>query len=214
MRNCEISVSTIESLRRVAHRYAYASDEVDDLVQDVLLAALAQKRDFRGPNFLPWACGTVKRHAMFLARTAGRRKRREALYGSQPFPSTGGERRLPQDFITALPPSLRTVAILVNAGLGRAEIAHLLALPDTALRQRISGLRRAWVRSGADVEFLEDELAPRGREPCGLLRRSLKANLTKLRYRRFAVADPDGHRIFFSGAHDSPGRGNMSAPNH
>lgn len=116
------------------------------------------------------------------------------------------EMRLPPHFLATLPRSLRTVALLANAGLGRAEIGSLLALSDTALRQRISGLRRAWRRSGATADPPVRLL--RHRPPCGLLRRSLKKGLTRLPQGRFAITDPDGHWIFVSAAHKSAARGN------
>ena len=209
----DISSSTIKALRRVACRYAFTADEADDLVQDILLAALEHKRDCRDSEFFRWASAALRRRAKFIARTAGRRRRREAVYERETFPLQG-KRRLPHDFIITLPPSLRTVAILVNAGLGRAEVAHLLALPDTALRQRVSGLRRAWARTGAVAELFDSELALRGRTACGLLRRTLKINLTRMAGHRFAIADPDGHQIFISVAHISRGSGNMTAANH
>ena len=194
-------------LHAMAARRAATPDEADDLVQDVLLAALEQRRACDDPRFPAWASGVLRRRALFLARTAGRRRRREADYAAESAPSPSRERKLPRQFVESLPPSLQTVALLANAGLGRAEISSLLRISDTALRQRISGLRRAWKRAGATPEL--PEIVPRLAPPGGARRRALKTSLGKLPGGRLAVVDPDGHPIFFSGtAHNPPARGN------
>jgi DNA-directed RNA polymerase specialized sigma24 family protein len=203
-----ISALGLRRLRRMASRRARTADEADDLVQDTLAAALEEGRDIDGPRFFAWASGVLKRRALFLARTAVRRRRRDtnfaveaAVEAAQPF---APERRLPRQFTDSLPASVRTIALLVNAGLSRAEIASVLGISDLALRQRISWLRRAWRRSGAHPDFAE----PQQLLPCGLARRSLKATLVRLPAARSAVADPDGHEIYLSVAHNSRARGN------
>jgi DNA-directed RNA polymerase specialized sigma24 family protein len=202
-----ISPSNLESLHRTALRYAGTHDEADDLVQDLLLAALEQQRAWDGPRFLAWARGVLRRRALFIARTEGRRRRREAAYAAHPVPAQDTVQRLPQQFIETLAPSLRIVALLANVGLGRAEIESLLGISDTALRQRISSLRRAWRSVGVTQEM--DEL-PRGYPRLdGPQRRSLKTSLTKLPGGRLAIADPDGLPIFFGVAHKSQARGNQ-----
>jgi RNA polymerase sigma-70 factor (ECF subfamily) len=164
-------------------------------VQDTFIAALESGRDCECPQFLSWAAAVLTRRALFLARTAGRRRRRETAFALESAQADfdAREPRLPSDFIDALPRSLRTIGLLVNAGLGRAEIVSVLGISELALRQRISGLRKAWSRAGAQVEF---SVPPRSRPPCGLLRRSLKRTLARLPIQRFAVVDPDGHGIF------------------
>jgi RNA polymerase sigma-70 factor (ECF subfamily) len=202
-----ISASSIDVLRRMALRHADTPDEADDLVQDMLLAALEQQRVWDGAEFRAWARGVFRHRALFIARTEGRRRRREASYAADADPSRASIRKLPRQFIDTLPPSLQTVALLANVGLGRAEIASLLGITDTALRQRISGLRRAWRNSGGTPEVVE---IPRGYPPlCGLRRRSLKAGLVRLPGARFAIADPDGHSVVFGAAHNSPAGGNQ-----
>ena len=203
----EISASSIEALHRIALRYADSPDEADDLVQDMLLAALEQPRVWDGGDFQAWVGGVFRRRALFVARTEWRRRRREDSYAVDAGSSPDSSRRLPRDFIETLPPSLQTVALLANIGLGRTEIGGLLGIADTALRQRVSALRRAWRSFGGDPEVEE---IPRGYPPlCGLRRRSLRASLAQLPGARFAVADPDGHEILFATAHNSPARGNQ-----
>lgn len=201
-----MATERLRTLHAMATRRATSPDEADDLVQDVLLAATEQGRTLDDPQFTAWAAGVLRRRALFVARTAGRRRRREAAYAAEDAPAFEATRKLPASFVEALPPSLQVVALLANAGLGRAEIAHLLRLPDTALRQRISGLRKAWHRTGMtpaepDVAILKAGNGPR--------RRALKAGLVKLPQGHLAVADPDGHPIFLSdGAHKPAGDGN------
>jgi RNA polymerase sigma factor (sigma-70 family) len=207
MRQDGPSASCLRMLHAMAERRAATPDEADDLVQDVLVAALEQQRVCDDPRFPAWASGVIRRRALFLARTAGRRRRREADYAADSAPAPVQERKLPRQFVQSLPPSLQTVALLANAGLGRAEIAHLLRISDTALRQRISGLRRAWKRAGFAADHLE--IAPRQGSPDGPRRRALKTSLVKLPDGRLAVADPDGHPLFLSGrAHKPDPRGN------
>jgi DNA-directed RNA polymerase specialized sigma24 family protein len=206
MRENGLTTSCLRTLYSIAARRAFTPDEADDLVQDVLLAALEQGRVLDDPRFPAWASGVLRRRALFLARTAGRRRRREADYAAEFTPSSAREQKLPRHFVESLPSSLQTIALLANAGLGRAEIASLLRISDTALRQRICGLRRAWKRAGLAPEFAEIVIR---RSSNGPRRRALKASLGKLPDGRLAVADPDGHAIFLSdSAHNRPSRGN------
>ena len=201
-----IASDTFRRLHRVAERLARTGDEADDLVQDALLAALEQERGWDEGRFLAWASGVIRRRALFLARTAGRRRRRDTSYAVEARAAPAPHPRLPTPFIDALPPSLQAVALLANVGLGREEIGHLLRLSDAALRKRISDLRRAWRDSGADADLL---LAWPQHRPCGHRRRSLKSALRRLPDARFAVADPDGHQIFLGLAHKLPTPGNQ-----
>jgi RNA polymerase sigma factor (sigma-70 family) len=201
-----ISSQTLQKLHRLAESLARTSEEASDLVQDALLAALEQKRDLHEKRFLAWAFGVIRRRAMFLARTASRRRRRETYYAVEATSPAPPYARLPIQFIDSLPPSLETIALLANAGLGRVEIAHLLGISDAALRKRISDLRRAWRKSGADPDLSVP--AQQHRPPCGFLRRSLRSALLKLPAARFAIADPDGHEIFLGSAHKIPTDGN------
>lgn len=199
-----MSHEMLRKLRRQAARVARSSADADDLVQDALLAALEQQRDWDEHRFLAWASGVMRRRALFLARTAGRRHRRDTSYAVDMAAPPVPRDRLPSAFIDALPPSLRTIALLANAGLGRFEIVHLLGIADTALRKRISDLRRAWTASGADAARDGVSERPLG----GLVRRSLRTTLLEVHDARFAMTDPDGHQILIGFAHRSPSDGN------
>ncbi len=203
-----IASDTLRALHRLAARVARTRDEADDLVQDALLATLELEleRDWDEGRFLLWMSGVIRRRAMFLARTAGRRRRRETTYALEASPSPAAEARLPTELIDALPPALQTVALLANAGLGREEIVHLIGISDAALRKRISDLRRAVKEAGVDAELSLP--TSRHRPPCGALRRSLKSALRELPDAGFALADPDGHQIFLGPAHKRLGVGN------
>jgi DNA-directed RNA polymerase specialized sigma24 family protein len=197
---------SLRVLQEMAARRAGSPEEAEDLVQDVLLAALEQDRALEDPGFPAWAYGVLRRRALFVARTAGRRRRREAEYAAQPSLAPREGQRLPREFIDSLPASLQVVALLANAGLGRAEIVSLLRISDTALRQRISGLRKAWKKAGIAPDPNDDGLRLSAGGP---RRRALKAGLGNLPAARLAVADPDGHPIFLSdSAHIRPTRGN------
>lgn len=193
-------------LYSLAAQRGFTGDDADDLVQDVLVAALEQGRAMEDASFPRWAAGVLRRRALFVARTAGRRRRREAAYAADDPSDNASSARLPRSFIDALSPSLKSIALLANAGLGRAEIASLLRISDAALRQRISGLRRAWRQAGLTAEISEKAILPPHDGP---RRRILKSGLTRLPDARFAISDPDGHAIFVSdSAHKRGNRGN------
>lgn len=190
-------------LRQCARRHTRVDHETDDLVQDVLLLAVAAGRRITDPGFAAWARGAIRNHARFVARTAARRRTRETAWNMRgTAPDT--PLRFSPAFIAALPPAQRIVALLVNLGLDRAEITHLLGLGDAAFRQRLSGLRKAFDASGVEADV--------GFPPIpgdGLARRSLKQALKPHAPRAFAIRDPDGIPIFFSRRdHVSRGDGN------
>lgn len=193
----------LATLRRCASRHSRVDHEADDLVQDVLLLAVAGGRRITDPGFAAWAKGAIRNHARFVARTAARRRARETVWDA-PGTVPDAPPRFSQVFAASLPPAQRIVALLVNLGLDRAEITHLLGVSDMAFRQRLSGLRKAFDASGSEAEF--------GFPPIpvnGPARRSLKLALRPHAARALAIRDPDGIPIFFSKRdHISPGGGN------
>jgi DNA-directed RNA polymerase specialized sigma24 family protein len=204
------SPAILISLRRVAARYCRYRHEAEDVVQDILLSALEAGRDCGDPRFMPWACGAIRLRARFVARSCGRRRRRETAHAQQPhemeFP------RLPDTFVAALPPSQRIVALLINLGLGRREIGYLLGLTDVALRQRLAGLRRAGERVKPQADMVREQGDPLSRQ--GLARRALKAAIPRLPGRNFGIRDPDGLALFFSAGHVSAASGNIGRNPH
>lgn len=187
--------STLASLRRWASKHSRVAHEIDDLVQDVLLSAVVNGMRITDPGFLAWAKGAIRNHARFVARTAARRRTRETAWEAvdrAPAPQPC----FSPTFIAILPPAQRIVALLVNLGMGRDEIAHLLGLSEAALRQRLSGLRRALGAFGDEATAFGG-LPPLVRGD-GLARRALKRVLAFPASRAFGIRDPDGVPIFFS----------------
>lgn len=179
-------------LLRRARRQSPLADEAQDLLQTALLAAIeAQRGDMTCSENRRWLGGVLRNRALHEARSAARRRRRESAYlhlndaGEEPaaLPEPG-------QFVTALPPALRTTALLALTGHTKPEIAWLLSLSDAALRKRISEIRRRWRQAG--FRILPEQGGPRGNLPFGLVRRSL---LPRVRDAGAVLAshDPDGH---------------------
>lgn len=127
----------------MARQFAGSDDEARDLVQDAVLIALARGfDDWSAAGRRGWLRGVVRKRAAFVLRGQKRRRRREELPDG--VTASGASRWVWQaDFLASLPRSLRVVATLASADLCAAEIRWLLALSDTALRQRLTALRRA-----------------------------------------------------------------------
>mgnify|MGYP002780830273 CR=1 FL=1 len=197
-----------------ARRHARRADEVDDLVQQTLLAGLEA-----GRADLPWLSGTLANLAALQARGAGRRRRREAAVAAdtehaqappapaEPSPDTVAA------VLAALPPAARRVAVLALHGLGAAEIKWLLGIPDTAFRQRLARIRRGLgelppvLRAEALVLAYVRDPARAVELQFGLVRRALQAVLA-LRP-GLGTHDADGHLlVIHRGAHVPPPRGN------
>lgn len=117
--------------------------EAEDVVQEALISAIAAGRsDIESPDNARWLTGVVRNRARMEARTARRRKGRETAWQAARAPDAKTSDAKPDDVLAGLPPALRTLAALVLTGHNRREIAYLLHLPDTALRQRVSALKR------------------------------------------------------------------------
>lgn len=180
-----------EQLLALARRQCRGRAEADDLLHEALIEALRTGRaDFADPMNRRWLAGVIRNKARMAARTNYRRHRRERTWqdlhpGPQP-----AETRPAGDLLTDLPPSLKSVAALALSGHTRREIAYLLKLEDTALRQRISELKRRLTAAGI--------LMPEGLPGLGLdlaYGRIRDALLPALLRERgvFASHDPDGH---------------------
>jgi RNA polymerase sigma-70 factor (ECF subfamily) len=177
-------------LHTQARRLARRAEEADDLLQSALLAALESGRtDFTSPETRRWLSGVLRNRAASDARTAGRRRRRETSWSEscRPEPAASGQAELPD-----LPPSLRLPALLALSGHTRQEIGWLLNLSDTALRQRISQLKRALAAASA-----AGAADPTGELAFGRIRRAL---LGPVRRENAVLAshDPDGHLFVVS----------------
>jgi RNA polymerase sigma-70 factor (ECF subfamily) len=129
----------------LARRHARRSAEAEDIVQDVLIAAVeAGRDDFSQPANRRWMAGAIRRRAAFDARSASRRREREARWQAERQPDGHPQEGEPLAGILAgLPKSLRVIAALAVSGHSRIEIAYLVGLNDTTLRQRIRALKVA-----------------------------------------------------------------------
>ncbi|TGG95792.1 transcriptional regulator [Natronospirillum operosum] len=179
----------------MARRHARRPDEAEDIVQDVLVAALAAGRyDFSSPDDQRWMAGAIKRRAAFDARSALRRQLRDTRWQAERPEAAdmpdATESVAIGPLLQNLAPALRITAALALSGHTRAEISYLLDISDTALRQRIRSLRKALVRIGvsipADMTSLNLDLA------YGTIRQALQPFLRR-HGGTFASHDPDGH---------------------
>lgn len=218
--------ATYAQLRQQAQRLCRRAADVEDLVQDTLVAGLAA-----GRSDAPWLSGTLRNLAAMQARGAVRRRRREETAGLDVEAATDAPSWtvLPQQRHTrsgtrvsaniwptawqAWPASLRRVAVLALHGLSAEEIRYVLGLSDDAFRQRLSRLRKALAQL-SPAERAESLALAYTRDPArsadlqfGLVRRALKAALQG--QDGVATHDADGHLLVIRRpGHTSPPRGN------
>jgi DNA-directed RNA polymerase specialized sigma24 family protein len=192
----------------MARRFTHSEDEARDLVQDAVMLALARGfDDWSTPARRGWLWGLVRKRAAFMRRGQARRRRREQLPDG-PAGSHVGSWVWREDFLASLPRSLRVVAALASAELCAAEIRWLLGLSDTALRQRLTALRRA-VRAAPE----QPTHARIGRQlALGPRRAELLAGLRRQQGRVVATHDPDGHVILLRIVPHKPGLGGNLLP--
>ncbi len=181
-------------LQAVARRESRDASIADDLVQEAMVAAIsAGRNDFDAPETSRWLVGVIRNQARMAARGAMRRRRRDGEWRAHSGASTEcGQAPDLARLLETLPASLRIVAALALSGHDRREIAYLLRVSDTALRQRLMALKRRFLAEGvaapADLPGLNLDLA------YGRLRDAL---LPQLRRHGgvFATHDPDGHLL-------------------
>ncbi|HEY0715647.1 MAG TPA: transcriptional regulator [Polyangia bacterium] len=194
------SHAAYRDILRIARRCGASADEAHDLAQDVVVIALANGiADWSSPGRRSWLHGVLRKRAAFVVRGDKRRRRRERLPDG---PGEAGDAwGWRPEFLASLPHSLRAVAALASADLCAAEIRWLLGISDTALRQRLSALRRA-VRAQAESPTLPAPAPP----TFGIHRSRLLADLRRQPGAALATQDPDGHPIFLRiGPHRSSG---------
>ena len=164
------------------------------MTHDVVAEALRRGFDDWEPGLRAWLRGAIRRRAAFLARSTVRRRRREERFGSEQA-STEDAPGLDDasTFFHTLPPSLRSVSVLLAAGMSRSDVCHVLNLGDAAFRQRLSQLRKRWPAEGVDA-------APPANPDLefGPLRRALLHTLRKDTRIALGAHDPDGHLLFFT----------------
>jgi DNA-directed RNA polymerase specialized sigma24 family protein len=132
-----------ESLVEISRRHSPVAHEVEDLAHDVILSALRRGFPLDGETFLRSTHGAARRHGAFLARSAGRRRVREARGAGEDV--AGGNVDVADDVegapLSVLSPALRTTLLLLLLGLEKAELRLALGVTDAALRKRFQALR-------------------------------------------------------------------------
>ncbi|MGY6661903.1 MAG: RNA polymerase sigma factor [Glycocaulis sp.] len=188
--------SAYADLLAFARQRARLAHEAEDLVQNALLVALeAGRADLDDAHNRRWLRGVIRNQARMEARSAARRKARDARHVQMDGDGPADIEGLGPVFtwVRCLPGSLRPVASLVLTGHTRSEIRAVLGIPDTALRQRLRALKRAAQAGGVGMEgftALRTDLAH------GLLRRGMPATLAR-RNATFGTYDPDGNLLIF-----------------
>jgi RNA polymerase sigma-70 factor (ECF subfamily) len=192
----------LRELQRIARRHGRAAD-ADDLLQEALIEAVRHGRlDFTDPDNRSWLMGVLRNKAKMAARGGARSRQRDGRWLAERSPDETPGVTDVADLLDGLPPSLKSVAALALAGQTRREIAYLLGLNDTALRQRLSALRRALAERGAvmpaglpglggtlDYGRIRDALVPMLHRQGGMI----------------AAHDPDGHLFVIRGSQkDNP----------
>ena len=180
-------------------RHGAGAQHAEDVVQDAMLVAIEAGRfDLSDPRLAPWLKGVVRNRARMTARTTYRRTRRDSDWQASREPAGEASPSLLPEVLADLPPALRTLAALVLSGHNRREIAWLLDLPDTALRQRVNALKRRLTARGlaapSELAGLNLDLA------YGRIREALRAALHR-HDGIFASHDPDGHLFVVRRSH-------------
>ena len=187
-----VSAGVYRAILLTARRFVRSNDEARDLTQDVLAIALARGvDDWSSQERQAWLRGVVRKRAAFVRRGEARRRKRELLAGSDEERGAGAWVWEPE-FLAGMPRSLRVVALLASADLCAAEIRWLLQLSDTALRQRLLGLRDA-LREHDDAPTFPAAGLPRA---FWSQRARMLSQLRQRGGRAIATQDPDGHMLF------------------
>ncbi len=175
-------------------------------MQDSLLVAFKQDRlDFTMEQNRKWFTGVLKNRAAMMARSESRRKNREKISAltakSSPSsdPEVSSHAGVDVKPLTELPPAARKVLALILSGLNRDEICSALSLSPSALRQRLTVIRKALKKLPEDLQREALALAYQRRAQgaddlaFGLIRRALHRLLKQ--ESGIGINDPDGHLL-------------------
>ncbi len=214
-----MDLAVYRKLLGIARRHTRVANEAEDLLQGALMVAAEQGRlDMGEEDNQKWIAGVIRNLAAMQARSAGRKKTREATYveAEDKEPAHIEEAALENadardQLLRALTPALRAVAVLILHGLNRAEIRTLLNLSDATFRQRLSAIRRGLGPLPEDLqqEALAITYAARVQRnkaaedlPIGLVRRALMHQLNFVNAAgnpAVGTHDPSGHLLVIEG---------------
>ncbi len=199
---------TVRDARRLlvalARKHSRVPHEAEDVAHDIVLAALRRGIPLDGDRFFASARASARQHSAFLARSALRRRAREASAvpgASEPETPAARTQASPGARAVALPPALQTTLHLLLLGLDKAEIRAALGVSDAALRKRYQALRgyAPLARPDFGVVPRTPTVAGLRRSQVQLLPRLLAAFTAAQRGQRaLAAADPDGHGLIFA----------------
>lgn len=184
---------------RVAARCVRNRADAVDLVQAVFLQAIERGvPELSAVERRAWLRGALRRRALFDARVAGRRRRRELHYveARAVIDPAATPWRFSPEFLAQLQPSVRALAALASADLNPDEIRVVLRLSGTAFRKRLSMLRR-FVRDASEAGL--SIVAVRSTVyALGPARASVIESLRKRPQAVLGSHDPDGHLLIFA----------------
>jgi DNA-directed RNA polymerase specialized sigma24 family protein len=192
-----------ESLVALSRRHSRLPHEVEDVAHDIILSALRRGAALDGDTFLRSAYGAVRRHGAFLARSAGRRRAREAWSARDELAGADvltGDHDVEGTPLSVLSPALRTTLFLLLLGLDKAELRQALGVTDVALRKRFQALREhgPLARPKLAITQRTPALSQLRRSHVNLLPRLATARVGNGHSgRALAVGDPDGHGLIF-----------------
>lgn len=141
--------------------------------------------------------GVMRNKARMAARGRFRASARDGTWLTERAPQDAATPSSVAEILSGLPLSLRSVAALALAGQTRREIAYLLKLTDTALRQRLSALRRTLAARGTPMPDGLPGLG--GALDYGRIRDALLPMLLR-QGGMIAAHDPDGHLFVIRGS--------------
>jgi DNA-directed RNA polymerase specialized sigma24 family protein len=189
--------ATYSELLRAARRWSRTPEDARDLVQSALVEAMTRGfDDWDSVGRRAWLHGVIRRKAAFLARGEARRRRRDERWQLTLEHGSQSPWAWSPQFLSTLAPSVRRVALLIQAGLGPAEAQAVLCITSVAFRQRLTALRRALATTAEPTVPAGAPLGP------GLGGRRLGVLSTLRRHRPGALGshDPDGHPLIFVAA--------------
>lgn len=215
-----MDLEVYRKLLGIARRHVRVASEAEDLLQDALTVAVEQGRmDMEQEVNQKWIAGVIRNLAAMQARSAGRKRTRDAAYAEdenkasthvEPADvevSASADSDAREQLLQSLTPALRAVAVLILHGLNRDEIRTLLKLSDATFRQRLSAIRRALgpLPEALQQKALAIAYAARAQRskatedlPIGLVRRALLHQLNRLNAAgnpAVGTHDPSGHLL-------------------